>query len=286
MRVLLITSILLILPGTNLLSQAIDTRQVLILNTYDDSAAPYDRPTEIFRAELQRQFGEPISFYHIDLDARGNETKNREGLVAELLRNRYADMPPDIVFAVGPPAIRFWVDYRDSVSGQAPLIAITRDGLFSPEDLRPGDVARFTRYSFSDSVDDILHLRPETSHILMVLGSTPRERALADLAKKELSAYTERLRIEYTNDMTLHEVQVRLGELSEESAVLYAIFNVDAAGVILPHDTGLLTTRSASAAPVFGGFVYQVGKGIVGGRLIQIQEMGLDAAASRPISCN
>jgi len=36
-----IASILLILPGTNLLSQAIDARQVLIINTYDGSAAPY-----------------------------------------------------------------------------------------------------------------------------------------------------------------------------------------------------------------------------------------------------
>jgi signal transduction histidine kinase len=280
LSVLVIASILLILPGTNLLSQAIDTRQVLILNSYDDSAAPYDRPTEVFRAELQRQFSEPISFYHIDLDTRGSETGDREDLIAELLRNRYADMPPDIVFAVGPPAIRFWVDYRDSISGQAPLIAIAKDGLFAPEDLRPGDVTIFTRYSFSDSVDDILHLRPETSHILMVLGSTPRERALADLAKKELSAYTERLRIEYTNDMTLRDVQVRLQELSKESVVFYTIFHVDAAGIILPRDTGLLATRLASAAPIFGGFVNQIGKGIVGGRLIQLQEMGLEAAAS------
>ena len=280
MSVLVIASILLILPGTNLLSQAIDTRQVLILNTYDGSAAPYDRPTEIFRAELQRQFGEPISFYHMNLDARGDKTERREDLVVELLQNRYADMPPDIVFAVGPPAIRFWVDYRDSISGQVPLIAIAKNGLFAPEDLRPGDVTRFTRFSFSDSVDDILHLRPGTSHILMVLGSTPRERAIADLAKTELSAFTERLRIEYTNDMTLREVQARLQELSEESAVFYTVFNADAAGVILPRDTGLLATWSASAAPVFGGFLNQIGIGIVGGRLIQLQEMGLEAAAS------
>jgi hypothetical protein len=60
LSVLVIASILLILPGTNLLSQAIDARQVLILNTYEGSAAPYERPKEIFRAELQRQFGGPI----------------------------------------------------------------------------------------------------------------------------------------------------------------------------------------------------------------------------------
>ena len=117
---LLIASILLILPGTNLLSQAIDTKQVLILNTYDANAAPYVTLTETFRTELQKQFGEPISFYYMDLDTRGNETEEREDLVAELLRNRYADMPPDIVFAAGPPAIRFWINYRDSISGQVP----------------------------------------------------------------------------------------------------------------------------------------------------------------------
>ena len=278
--VLAIASILLLLPGTDLRSQAADTRQVLILNTYDGTAAPFGTPKDVFRAELQRQFVEPIAFNEMNLDARTGEFNANESLLAELLHNRYADAPPDIVFAVGPPAIRFWLSHRDSIAGQAPLIALTREYLFSPEDLRPGDIGRFTRFSFTDAIDDILQIRPGTSRIVMVFGSAPVERALAAQAKRELAVYSKRLRIDYTNDMTLQEIQVRLGELSEESAVWYGVFNIDAAGVILPQDSGLAVIRSASPVPVFGVLEDQVGQGIVGGRLIRLQEIGLDAAAS------
>jgi signal transduction histidine kinase len=278
--VLAIASILLLLLGTDLRSQTADPRQVLILNTYDGTAAPFGFPKDVFRAELQRQFVEPIAFNEMNLDARTDEFNESDGLLAELLRNRYADAPPDIVFAVGPPGIRFWLDHRDSIAGQAPLIALTRDGLFSPQDLRPGDIGRFTRFSFTDAMDDILQIRPGTSHVVMVFGSSPYERAIAAQAKRELGASSERLRFEYTTDMTLHEMQVRLRELSEESAVWSGVLNIDAAGVILPQDSGLAVVRSASPVPVFGGLEDQVGQGIVGGRLVRLQEIGLDAAAS------
>jgi hypothetical protein len=264
--VLAIASILLLLLGTDLRSQTADPT--------------FGFPKDVFRAELQRQFVEPIAFNEMNLDARTDEFNESDGLLAELLRNRYADAPPDIVFAVGPPGIRFWLDHRDSIAGQAPLIALTRDGLFSPQDLRPGDIGRFTRFSFTDAIDDILQIRPGTSHVVMVFGSSPYERAIAAQAKRELGASSERLRFEYTTDMTLHEMQVRLRELSEESAVWSGVLNIDAAGVILPQDSGLAVVRSASPVPVFGGLEDQVGQGIVGGRLIRLQEIGLDAAAS------
>ncbi len=276
--ILAIALILLILPGTNPMSRAIDTKHVLILNTYDGSGFAYGRVTGAFRAELRRIFVGPIAFTEIDLDVRRSELRDRRELSAHLLRNIYLETTPDIVFAVGSPAITFWMDYRDSIPGQAPLIALIREGIFGPEDLRPGDIARFTELSFSDLVDDFLHLRPGTSHIVMVFGSSPTERAVAASARKELAAYAERLRFEYTNDMTVHELETRLGELSEESAVFFGLFGLDADGVILPSELGLSLVRSASTAPIFGAFDYELGSGIVGGRLMQLQQLGVSAA--------
>lgn len=279
LRVLVIASILLIMPGTNLLSQTIDSKQVLILNTYDGNAAPYETPKEIFRAELQRQFGGPIAFHEVNLDAQGGQSEARDNLTAELLRNHYADTRPDFVLSLGPSGARFWLGQRESISGQAPLAVFAWGGHPSPEDQRPGDAMRLIQFSFSGVVDDILRLRPGTSHVVIVFGSSPAERALTVAAKKELGAYSKRLSFEYTNDMTLHDVQVTLEELSEDSAVFYGIFNVDAAGVILPREAGLSAMRSISPVPIFGTFDDQVGRGVVGGRLIPLQQMGLEAAA-------
>jgi signal transduction histidine kinase len=275
LSVLAIASILLVVPATNLLSQPV-ARNVLILNTYDGGQELFSRVTEDFRSTLQRQFSEPIAFYSLNLDARWAEPK-REELAAQLLRDHYADRPPDMVFTVGFPPIRFWNKYRDSISVQAPLIALAQEGVVSPELLRSGDIARITRLSFSAVVDNLLLLRPGTSHVVMVFGSTPLERAAAAQAKQELEAYSEQLSIEFTNDMTQSELQAKLGGLSEESAVYYGLFVTDADGVN-PYDSGLSLTRLASAVPIFGTFDHQLGEGIVGGRLVQLQQISVDAA--------
>jgi len=277
LRVLVIAPILLLAPATNVLSQATESRQVLILNTYNEGAGVFGRVNESFRKALERHYGGPIAFYSLNLDDQWGEPNVREELVAQLLRDHFADRPPDLVFAVGYPPIRFWINYRDSIPGQAPLIALNREGLFSPEDLRSGDVTRITRFSFSDKVDDFLRLRPRTSHLVVVFGSTPLERAAAAQAERELAAYSEQLSIEFTNDMTLHELQGRLEGLSEESAVYFGLLITDAAGVS-PQDSGLSFTRLASAAPIFGAFDYHLGQGIVGGRLMQLKQLTVDAA--------
>ena len=275
LHVLAIASILLVVPATNLLSQPVASN-VLILNTYDGGQELFSRITEDFRSELQRQFSEPIAFYSLNLDARWAEPK-REELAAQLLRDHYADRAPDMVFTVGFPPIRFWNKYRDSIAAQAPLIALTQEGVLRPELLRSGDIARITRLSFSAVVDNLLLLRPDTSRVVMVFGSTPLERAVAAQARQELEAYSEQLSIEFTNDMTQSELQAKLGGLSEGSAVYYGLFVTDAEGVN-PSDSGLSLTRLASAVPVFGTFDHQLGEGIGGGRLVQLQQISVDAA--------
>lgn len=276
LRVLAIASILLVAPATNLLALTVDTRQVLILNTFDGGQELFSRTTEYFRGALQTRFSEPIAFYSLNLDARWAEPR-REELAAQLLRDHYADRPPDLVFTVGFPSIRFWNKYRDSISAQAPLITLVQDGVVSPELLRSGDIARITRLSFSAVVDNLLLLRPGTSHVVMVFGSTPLERAATAQAKQELEAYSQQLSIEFTNDLTQSELQTKLEGLSEESAVYYGLFVTDADGVN-PRDSGLSFTRLASAVPIFGTFDLQLGEGIVGGRLVQLQQISVDAA--------
>ena len=265
---------LVIVPYASVLAQTVNTPQILILNTYDDSAAPYDVPTEIFIADIQREFGQSVVFHAENLDSRWGDSESREVPLSEVIKNRFADRQPDLVLAIGPPAISFWLRFRDVIAPESPLISVSRVGLFEPADFRPGDVSRWTQFSFTQAIEDIIAIRPETRHILMAMGSADSERALAAQAAAELKEHSARIEFEFTNDMTLEELRVRLASLSAESAVFYGVFNVDASGVILPRDSLLPILRSVSSAPVFGAFTNQVGNGIVGGRLIQLEAIG------------
>lgn len=252
--------------------------RVLLLHSFDDAAAPYDTPTETFQIEVQRRWGAPIGMDELDIDARWGESADREQPLVELLLGRYAQAPPDLVVAVGPPAVHFWLRHRDAVSASTPFVAMARIGAFDRADLRPGDAGIVSRYSFAGAVDGILDILPRTRHVVFVLGASDSERALAAQARREMRAFADRLTFELTNDMTIAELTARLGRLGDDAAVYYAIFNVDAAGIVLRRFSGLELVRAASPVPVFGPFEDQLGRGIVGGRLIESELIGIRIA--------
>ena len=61
--------------------------------------------------------------------------------------------------------------------------------------------------------------------------------------------------------------------------IFWFLLSEDAAGVPYSQDRALETLREASAVPVFGMGDYELGRGIIGGPLMQTQALGQQAAA-------
>jgi len=255
-----------------------DTVRVLILNSYDGSTVPYSSVRTAFMTEMQRHSQAPVVFWQFDLQQRGSGNPSNQNLTAELLRNRYADTPPDLVVAIGPPAIAFWLAHRDEVFGEMPFIAAAgREGLMSAE-FRNGDAVIVTKVSFAEMVAGILQVLPGTRHILMVFGASDHERRLAALANAQLEGTSNAFRLEFTNELTLLELRTRLADLHEGSVVFYGVLDSDVSGLLLGGHAGLEAVRKASDVPVFGAFEDQLGLGIVGGRLMQLNQIGREVA--------
>src|SRR5690606_16227555 len=95
---------------------------ILILNSYEETSAPYFQPIRHFREALEQNDPGTIVFRHLDLMYEGSAAEDQTGeSITRLLRSRYAEDPPDLVIAAGPPAVDFWVRYRDAIFPDAPL---------------------------------------------------------------------------------------------------------------------------------------------------------------------
>jgi signal transduction histidine kinase len=251
---------------------------VLVLNSYDESTAPYARAREVFALELEHRSDLPVLFRQYDLDERKDTQESRDQIKAQLLRISYLESPPDLVVAIGPPAIDFWLEHRDSVFPEAPLMAVTAEFVLDTDRLRPGDGAVLTRFSFTNTVEDILGLLPETSEVVAVFGASDHERRLAALADDAFQAYAGRFNHEFTNDLSLGSLQRMLAGLPAGSVVFYGVFDSDINGLYIDNYSGLSLVRAASSVPVFGPFDDLLGRGIVGGRLIQLDVIGREMA--------
>jgi len=251
---------------------------VLVVNSYDQNTAPYFQVRDAFVTELQRGHATPIFLRQFNLEERGTDSEASHVLRSQLLRIQYAETPPDLVVALGPPAVSFWLDHRAPDFEATPFVATAGEFMISKANLRPADATVVIRFTFAELVENILGLLPETSRIFIVLGASAHERRLSSTAKSDLQAHAGRVEFEFANDLPLKSLEEKLAGLAANTAVLFGIYDSDANGVLLSNNTGLSLVRAVSRAPVFGAFSEQLGHGIIGGRLINSEELGQELA--------
>ncbi len=253
---------------------------VLILNSFNEDTEPYAALSRGFRAELQALSQQQINFLQFDLQQRQAGSEDSEALRAQLLQTMYREQAPGLVVTIGPPAVKFWLAYRDSTFPQAETLMTASEQMLAELELRPGDSYVANRFTFPEIIDHILQLLPTTRKILIVFGANQNERLLTDLAKKSLRTYEPGIEFTYANDMSLQMLRNHLAHQPADSAVLFGIFDSDVGGLVLGGQSGLALVKAASTAPVFGFFEQQLGFGIVGGPLIPLQDSILALAST------
>jgi signal transduction histidine kinase len=233
-----------------------------------------------FRQLLQAQYEVPVEFAEISLDAHWGAPQDREPNQVQLIRNRFSGEPPDLVVNMAPSAIDFWLRHRAEIAPGIPSRFVARQSMAMKTALQPGDAAVLAEFSFTQVVDHIVRLLPETRHMVVVFGASELERDLTEEARQSLAGYADRIRFSFTSDLGLLEIKDLVSRLPQHSAVLFGILSIDGQGAILPLNAGLEQLVAVSSAPIFGVFDQELGTGIVGGRLVQAGRMAEEMAAA------
>ena len=112
----------------------------------------------------------------------------------------------------------------------------------------------------------------------IVIGNSPVERYWASELVREFQPAPDGVKVETFNDLTFEEMLKRSATMPTNSAILWFLLSEDAAGVPYVQDEALDKMREVANAPIFGVGDYQLGRGIVGGPLIQTHALGQQAA--------
>ena len=130
-------------------------------------------------------------------------------------------------------------------------------------------------------MDDILQVLPETRQVFVVTGSGPIGQFWNPQLVKEFKRFEGRLTFIRSSDLTVPEILRRCASLPSHSAIIYITMGSDAQGGAYPDEQVLASLRATANAPVFAGQSTVFGHGIVGGSMIQIDELSrntVDAA--------
>jgi signal transduction histidine kinase len=270
-----------VVPGASLGTTAPAAKSVLLLHSFGRDIAPYDAIAAAFRTELKKGSSGPIAFYDASVDAGQASRSNDPQPLVELLRQRFAGSPPDLVVTFGPPAADFYIRNRDIVFPKGvPAVLAALDPRFVPKSaLRAGDALVGVRQDLPGFVANILQVLPDTQRIAVVIGDSPLERFWVGELHQKLAIFANRVTFEWLNDLSLEGVRQRVAALPPHSSVLYMLMITDAAGV--PHEgrAALASLVEVSRSPIFSIHGSELGQGVIGGPYHMEQHEGARAAA-------
>jgi signal transduction histidine kinase len=250
-----------------------------MVHAFGHAYSPWSDMAGSFRAELIKRSPEPIDLYEVSLDTARVQDPQDEAPFVEYIRAVLAGRKLDLIVPVGAPAAFFMQRYRQRLFPTTPMLIVGADVRRIPgTTLTENDAAVMLDLDLPAYLKNILNLRPETTEIAVVVGNSPVERFWTSELRRDFQPFADRVKITWFNDLMFGDMLKHAATMPPQSAIFWFLLSEDAAGVTYSQDRALETMREVAVVPIFGMGDYELGRGIVGGPLMQTSVLGREAA--------
>jgi len=252
------------------------TKNVLIISEVGTSnPAPATIVRELVSV-LSAEHEFKVNLYVESLETPAFQDEASELNAEQQLNARYQDRNIDVIVALGPTPIIFMSHFAGSFLPGVPVIfcgsSQEQTGYVK---LGPRFTGSWLQLAPEKTVDAALNLLPETKEVIVVGGSSVFDKTNETVVRASLRSYPRSMEFQYWTDLTMPVLLDRLRHLSSGTVVLYVSLFADATGNrFINTVTSLPLVTDASAVPVFGMSDGYLGRGIVGGYLLNYTEQG------------
>jgi len=268
----------LVLGGPAIEAQA-PVRQVLVLQSFQRGSLPVDYFTGNFRVDLDQRAERLVNVVEIVIGPTGFVGAPEQAVV-DYIRSTFADRPkPELIVTVAGPAAVFARKHRQELFPDTPLLLASVDQRFLRDaPLGKNETAVAVDNDFPGLVDDILQLLPQTRQVFMVMGSGQLGQFWRRQLEEQFQRFRERLTFVWSTDLSLPEILRRCASLPRDSAIMYVAFGTDAQGGAYADERVLADLHATANAPMFASLSPMLGHGIVGARLMSIDDLSRSTA--------
>lgn len=256
-----------------------ETRNVLVLYSNSRLLPANIENDQALRQTIATSAGRAAMVFDEFLDVPRFGGQDYEETVATYLRQKYASKPPVVIVAAGEEALRFILQNRTRLFGQAPIVhvGVSKEFLAAMPPL-PSDVVGVpVRFEFSATVEQALRWHPRARHLVVVTGESPWDRAWEGRLRNEEDRFRDRVTIEALAGLPTGALLKRLGELGQDTVVFTPGYFEDGEHRLFAPRESIEVMAGASGAPMYGPHNTHLGHGIVGGFMWSFAECGRQA---------
>ena len=257
-------------------------KRVLLLYS-EDKAHPANELTDRgIRLAFQSNRLFDVQLYTEYLDLSRFSGPGHTRAVTDYLGRKYAGLKIDAIITIYPAVLDMFLGEARAGFPGVPIVACAIPRIQAENLERSPSRRLITGVVVGDNIvgimDSIFRLRPGTKHIALVSGTSRNDVASASIFRKGLERYAEKIELIDLTKLPMQETLARVGSLPLDTIVLYSTIFTDGTGQnFVPREALKLISRAANA-PVFGLYDSYLGYGIVGGRLVSLEQQGREAA--------
>ena len=252
-------------------------KNVLILNSYHQGYKWTDDITHGILSALDPESGRTRIF----IEYMGTKWVKEKAYFEELriiMKLKFSKFRFDLIISSDNDAFNFLRDYRDEIFGKVPTVFCGVNYL-NPDELAGKDL--FTGISETVDIKEglalALKLHPKTKRILIINDSTISGRRVRDEIIRIAPQFKAGVRFDFEPDKALDEIEKDVASLSQDTLVFYTFYLRDESGRFYEFDESISRISQHSRVPVYGAWDFNLGLGMVGGKLISGFEHGSEA---------
>lgn len=276
MRLSFFSRLLLASGVLSIIGDAGELPRVLVLFS-NDRLLPANQELEkgLRRAFEDREKSSSVDLFAEFLDAVRFSGPGHSATMEQFLRERHRDTPPVAWIALGPQALDFLMQRRDTLFPGTPIVFGALDGRHAASLTdRRGMAGRPMDWSITPLMEQLTGIRPDARRILLVSGAADFDRMRHEEALAQAELFRMRYEIETSQGEPLDDLLERVSKLPQDALVIYlSYFQTPDGRTLLPRSVaGWLAEKSS--VPVLCIYETYVGTGVMGGAMIPFAEEG------------
>jgi len=254
--------------GAAAAANSLSTKHVLILHSYYKGYRWTDDENRGIQSVLEPELG-AANIYVEYMDTKRFWQPEYIRQFPEIYRRKYLDHHFDVILATDNNAFDFLRDYRDPLFPGTPVV-FCGVNYFRQEDLagHHGFTGVSEEADVKETLDLALRLHPGTRHVYVVNEISETGQTVHDEVTRLIPQYAGRIEIKFLERYGMDELRSMLRSLPQDSIVFYSFLLRDGTGKAWEYDEAARAVTSASNAPVYGAWDFNLGLGIIGGKLI------------------
>jgi PAS domain S-box-containing protein len=242
---------------------------------------------EGFRSALETAQNRQVQIFTESFAQERGYDPALESSMLQLLQRKYAERM-DLVVAVGQDPLKFLLAERRQLFPKASLLYIYLGD--PPHESTPNSTGVGMQIDLTLTAEAAITQNPGTRKLLLVSGSSLLDKAYLAMARRGLEEHLRRtgsaIQIQTLGDLPFDDTRKQLARLSPDTVPIAVTYYADSEGQEFVPARAVSYLSAACSRPLYGPFSSYLGRGIVGGSVLNVQKAGeeLGRIASRALA--